>query len=95
MITNDILFELEASFYNYRNLLTTNQWLLLIALAHESGFQKITSSEFIKRYHLTNHSTVKRSIGALIDKDLVYEENRNYMVYDVFFSRWLQGKYQL
>jgi hypothetical protein len=78
-------------FYSeYRSLLTRHQWQLLKAIAHSGSVSAITSGDFIRRYSLTNASTVKRGIDALIQKEMIYQKDSQYFVYDVFFSRWLE-----
>ncbi|MBM3404999.1 MAG: ATP-binding protein [Bacteroidetes bacterium] len=93
-VCRNILFEFSPFYIEYRNLLTRHQWQLLKAIAHEHKVSAITAGDFIKKYNLSNASTVRRSIETLIDKELVYRHGDNYFVYDVFFSRWLetQGK---
>jgi uncharacterized protein len=86
----EILKENEAYYMEYKGLMTKHQWNLLVAIAREKGAEQITSASFIKRYELTNHSTIRRGIEALLDKNLIYRKGAMYQVYDVFFSAWLQ-----
>lgn len=86
----EILRENEAYYLEYKSLITKHQWNLLVAIAREGGPEQITSSSFIKRYDLSNPSTVRRGIAALLDKNLIYKKGAGYHVYDVFFSAWLQ-----
>ena len=44
----DILKENEIYYSEYRDLLTKQQWNLLIALANEDGISKVSASAFIK-----------------------------------------------
>ena len=88
-LLQDILTEKEPIFYNYRNLLTTQQWNVLRALAKDGGADEPTGSECLKKYDLSAASTVKSCLTALIDKEFVYRENNTYYVYDLFFERWL------
>jgi uncharacterized protein len=50
----------------------------------------LTSGSFIRKYKLTNASTVKRGVVSLSDQEMIYKRDDNYFVYDVFFSRWLE-----
>jgi AAA+ ATPase superfamily predicted ATPase len=86
-----ILHENEVVYYNYRNLLTSNQWLLLRAISKEDQVRMILSAEFIRKHGLGGPSSVKAALDALIEKEMVYEEETGgtYRVYDVFLSRWL------
>jgi uncharacterized protein len=85
-----ILKENEPFYYSYRRLLTDYQWQLLKAIAREKDVRMPTSKTFIGQHGLGTPSSVKTALSALIDKELVYEEDGNYRVYDVFFSRWLE-----
>jgi hypothetical protein len=85
-----ILKEQEVVYYNYRNLLTSSQFALLMAIAKEKGVKMITSGSFIQKHGLTSASTVASSLASLIDKEMIYQEDEKYFVYDIFFSRWLE-----
>lgn len=87
-----LLQENEAYYFEYRNLVTSLQWKLLIAIAKENGVSKTSSSPFIRKYDLSNPSTVARGIEALQEKELIFKTGENYYVYDVFFSRWLERR---
>jgi hypothetical protein len=86
----DILQENELYYSEYRDLLTQQQWNLLTALAKEDGVTKVTSSAFLKRHDLSNMSTIKRGIDSLLKKNMIYKKNERYLVYDVFFAKWLE-----
>lgn len=92
-VLKQILLENEPYYFEYRNLITTQQWNLLIALARENGIREITTGEFIKTHNLTNAATVKRGIESLLQKELVCEIDEKYYVYDVFLSLWLSQKF--
>lgn len=91
-----VLEEQENTYYQYRNLLTTAQWLLLKAIAKEEVIAQPYSQDFIQTHQLGNAANVKRSLESLLDKELIYEviENgqKSYSVYDKFFLRWLQRR---
>ena len=91
----EIFSEREAVFYNYRNLLAYHQFRLLEAIGREEIVHEPTSQGFIKKYDLSNPSTVRKSLQALVDKEMIYEitggEKTSYQVYDVFLLRWLQS----
>ena len=89
-VSGNILDANDPFYYEYRNLLTTNQWQLLKAIAKEEFIENITSSLFIKKYNLTNSSTVRRGVISLMDKEMIYKKKNGYYVYDPFFSRWLE-----
>ena len=91
-IFHEILQENEAYYFEYRNLLTSQQWKLITAIAKESGVNKISGSSFIRKHNLSNPSTVRRGINALLEKELIYKKGEIFYVYDVFFSRWLERR---
>jgi hypothetical protein len=86
----DILLGFEPFYLEYRSLVTRHQWQLLKAIAHSGSPSAITSGNFIKQYSLTNASTVKRGIETLLARELIYNKEGQYFIYDVFFSRWLE-----
>ncbi len=90
-----ILTESEPEYINYRNLLTVQQFKLLKALASEKGVEMPTSGKFINKYDLTSPSSVKTSLKSLTEKEMIMNENGKWLVYDVFFSRWLEYHYSL
>jgi AAA+ ATPase superfamily predicted ATPase len=79
-----------------RNLLTKGQWNLLIAIAKENQVYEPTGARFTAKYHLGNPASVRRSLLALIDKEMVFKESSDeiyYEVYNCFLSRWLALKF--
>lgn len=89
-IIPDILLGFEPFYLEYQSLVTRHQWQLLKAIAHSGSVSSITSGDFIRKYSLTNASTVKRGIDTLLLKELIYQKEGQYLIYDVFFSRWLE-----
>ncbi|MEI6696598.1 MAG: ATP-binding protein [Bacteroidota bacterium] len=85
----DILNERENTYYNYKSLLTDNQFLLLKAIAKEGKVTQPNSSNFLRSNQLGQASSVNRSLQALLDKEMIYNEGGNYCVYDLFFQKWL------
>jgi AAA+ ATPase superfamily predicted ATPase len=91
---DSILQEQENIFYQYRNLLTTAQWRLLSAIACEGRVSQPTGIGFVGKYSLGNPASVKRSLEALVSKEMVLKETdksaNHYRVYDCFLRRWLE-----
>lgn len=92
-----ILEEQEVVFYQYRKLLTSGQWNLLVAMAKEDVVFQPTGATFVGKYNLGNPTSVRRSLKALVDKEMVIHEidkngNNYYEVYNCFLSRWLARK---
>lgn len=81
-------------FFQYRNLLTSAQWAVLTAVAKEDEVHQPTGANFVMKYQLGNPASVRRSLQALVDKEMVVKEidkdgSASYRVYDRFLSRWL------
>ncbi len=87
----------EGVYFQYRNLLSKPQWKLLTAVAKAEVVHKPYSKDFIKKYSLEAASSVKRSLEALNEKELIYQEidseQSHYEVQDKFLMKWLQYKY--
>jgi len=89
-IQQEILVSREPFYLEYRNLLTRHQWQLLRAISRMNEQEKITSAGFIQTHGLTNASTVRRGVEALLDKEMIYQKEDRYFVYDPFFARWME-----
>lgn len=89
-----LIKEQELVYYQYRNLLTGPQWNLLAAIAKEGNVYHPTGGSFIADHKLGTAATVKRSLEALIQKEMIYRNadgsGQYYQVYDCFLSRWLE-----
>lgn len=88
----NILEEKEFVYHNYKKLLTRLQFQLLEAIAKESGVSRPTSKDFINKHKLGTPSSVKTAMTALINKEMVFQDDSLYLVYDVFFSQWLNRR---
>lgn len=87
---NEIIDENEPMYFSLKNLLTKQQFRIIIAIAKEKGVSKPTSKKLIDKYHLPGASSVKSAINNLMEKELIYYEKDSYYVYDVFFSKYLE-----
>lgn len=88
-----ILFHVNTLAPYYQMLvsfLTDNQFSLLKAIAHADIVEQPLGNEFIKRFELPSASSVKSALKVLIDKDLVYQSSKGYIVYDRFLGLWLK-----
>ena len=88
-----ILTSHEPLFASYRNLIPGHQFRLLQAIAVEDGIAQPTSGAFIKDHMLTSASSVAASLKSLSEKEMIVQSGNKWVVYDVFFSRWLQYQY--
>ena len=93
----EILERETTNFLQYREMLTQQQWRILIAVAKEDEVEKITSAEFLMKYKIGSATNSRRAIESLMNKELILEntglEKTSYQVYNVFFSRWLAKHY--
>jgi len=88
-----ILTSYEPLFASYRNLIPPHQFRLLQAIAIEDGVAQPTSGTFINKHNLTNASSVSTSLKALAEKEMIVHDGNQWLVYDVFFARWLEYHY--
>ena len=93
----NILKENESYFFQYRQLLTSDQWNYMIAVAKENEISQITAQKFISKYGIGTPANSRRILKSLIEKELILENlssgKSTYQIYDVFLSRWLEVKY--
>lgn len=92
-IFHRVLTSNEPLFNSYRNLIPAQQYKLLQAIAVENGISQPTAGAFIKDHKLTSASSVTTSLKALSEKEMIVQSDSKWIVYDVFFSRWLQYQY--
>lgn len=91
-IKNEIMHEEAPIFANYFNLLTKVQWKVIQAIAKEQKVKSPQAQLFIQKYNLGAASSVRVALTMLLDKELVVQENGEYFVHDLIFSRWLESK---
>ncbi len=91
-----ILKENEQTFLQWRDLLTSNQWNYLKAVAKEQVVTQPYASKFLQKYNIGTSANSQRLLEALIDKELILAnstlEGVSYSVYNVFLSRWLENQ---
>lgn len=63
--------------------------LLLLAIAREGTVKSMFSSEFISRNALKATSTVRSALKNLENSELVYHDEKGYVIYDQVFAQWL------
>jgi len=91
----EILSSYEPLYLSYRKLLSSHQYLLLQAIAAENGVSQPHSGDFIRKYKLKTASSVKSSLDVLFAKEMILNVNNQWIVYDVFFSRWLEHNWKM
>lgn len=98
LIIQQILLESEMIFYQYRSLITSTQWELLIGIAIEEKVEQPYSKDFIKKHGFTA-SGVKRALTSLVEKGMVFyhsgEKEPYYEVQDKLLKLWLKYRYQV
>lgn len=88
-----VLSTTAPAFENLLLMLTPNQQELFKAIAKAEPVGQPQSQDFIKRYDLPPASSIKSSLEALQDKDLIYRDSNGYIVYDRLMSLWLKRQF--
>ena len=93
----DILERETPNFLQLRELLTQQQWRLLIGVAKENEVESVATTKFLTKYNIGSATNARRALQSLVDKELILEsislKAKSYSIYNVFFSRWLAMKY--
>lgn len=87
---NQIISEFE---YTYNDLLKAypkSSISLIKAVAREGCVKELLNGDFISKHKLRAASSVSYSLKKLIDKELLYESDNGYIVYDRFMAEWLR-----
>lgn len=92
MVSDAISNILKSNEFTYQAMLyqlPPKQKELLIAISKAGKAENITSSAFVRTYHLASSSSVQAAIKGLLEKDFVTQNLGVYEVYDRFFAMWL------
>ena len=89
-VIDSIVEENSDIYKNLLFMLTPAQKQLLIAIGKEKTASAITGRHFIKKNSLASASSVQKAAAALMDKQIVTNEQGVYEVYDRFLSMWLR-----
>ena len=84
-----ILAERAPEYIMLSRLLSRNQLALAKAIAKEGAVAAPQAMGHIRKHGLSAVSTVRQSLAALTDKEIVHESPEGYRLTDVFFGRWL------
>jgi AAA+ ATPase superfamily predicted ATPase len=90
-VKKELLEEKSRDLTELQRLIPVIQFNLLSAIAKESGIDKPTSKDFIQKYRLGSASSISSALKVLMNKELVYYDDKKYHVYDVFLKRYLQS----
>lgn len=85
-----IIYEFSYSYANLMKSQTPGNVRLLKAIAYEGCVKEIMSGSFIAKHKLRAASSVSTSIKKLIERELVYETENGYIIYDRFMGKWLK-----
>lgn len=69
--------------------LPEKQLIVLRAISQDCKANQIKSGAFVKKHALVSASSVNSAVRALMDKDLVTQDQGYYQVYDKFLAIWL------
>ena len=92
-LTQNYLENKKQDYLSLLNLLSKNQKKLVIAVAKEDLVAQPTAIDFIMKYQLPSVSSVLQAINTITKKEILYKNTEGYVVYDVFFKRFLQMYY--
>ena len=87
-----ILNENQPIYASYLNLLTTNQYKTLRAIALERIVENPTSGKFLSMHHLGAASSVSQAVSSLIGKEFIHDDSGLLSVQDKFFAQWIRSK---
>ena len=86
----NILISRESSVYvAIWEELTIKQKNLMVALAKEE-YPEVFSKKFLESYGLGASSSIQKALKKLLKKELVRQENGSYVIYDLFFKKWIR-----
>lgn len=86
---DNILRLQEVSYESTLSMLSSKQRQVLIAIAHEGYAQNVTSTHFVRKYHLSSASSLQTALNALVEKSMVVRTEKGYRLEDFFLAKWL------
>ena len=92
-ITSDYLEIRKFDYLNILNLMSENQKRIVIAIAKEGHVTKPNAMDFIIRHKLPPPSSINQVLKVLLEKEIIFKTLKEYKVYDVLFSRFLEKYY--
>lgn len=96
LAASQLLKQNESIYFQYRTMLTSNQWTMLKAIAKEGKMHQPNAKKIAQKYQIGPASVIQRSLEALLNKEMIYskqdENGKYYCVYDCFLARWLETK---
>ena len=87
----DILISRESSTYIAMwEELTSKQKNLMVALAAKEESPEVFSKKFLETYGPGPSSSIQKALKKLLKKELIQQENGSYIIYDLFFKKWIR-----
>lgn len=83
----------KLDYQNILSLLPDNQKKITIAIAKEGLVSMPTSMDFLLKYNLPAVSSSSQAVNVLSKKEIIFQRQEGYVVYDVFFRRFLEKYY--
>ncbi|MCX6233180.1 MAG: ATP-binding protein [Bacteroidetes bacterium] len=94
LITESYLENRKSDFHSLFNLLPENQKRVAIAIANKGTVSSPTGIDFLLYYKLPSVSSTLQAVNTLINKEILYRTPDGYVIYDVFFRRFLEMYYR-
>ena len=89
ILTNDYIENRKEDYMGIYNLLSANQRRVVVAIAKKGLVEKPSSIDFLMKYQLPSASSTLQAFDALTKKEIIYKNKNSYVVYDIFFKRFL------
>lgn len=90
--TEQIISEFSYSYADLLKAYSTGNVQLLKVIAKEGCVKEIFSGDFILKNKLKAASSISSSLKKLIEKELVYQTDKGYVIYDRFMSEWFNNQ---
>jgi AAA+ ATPase superfamily predicted ATPase len=94
LITESYLENRKSDFHSLFNLLPENQKRVAVAVANKGIVSSPTAVDFILHYKLPSVSSTLQAVNTLVNKEILYHTSEGYVIYDVFFRRFLEMYYK-
>lgn len=89
-VTTSYIENRKVDYMGLYSLLAENHKKVIVAIAKEGIIQKPSAIDFLIKYKLPSASSTLQSVNALTTKEVLYKKPEGYIVYDVFFRRFLE-----
>lgn len=93
VMTKNYMETRKVDYSSILRLLSDNQKKVIIAIAKEGVVTKPTAIDFLMKNRLPSGSSTLQALNSLRDKEMIYKSEEGYVVYDVFFRRFLEMYY--